>query len=449
VVVCPSQKMKPYAAFGLDDESPTTGCDVELRSRSFFIGCKDHFKELSKFISLKCPSCQSNFQSEKALFKHVKVAHSLQFCELCFDHRPLFSCEQRLMTSTELTEHLNSLPGSMIGSGGDKSGGHPLCKFCSQRSFDSQALYAHMRDEHFTCHLCPSRYQQRFYRGLPQLLNHVNNSHFVCQVCLPPSSFAAATASTDNTGFRSYNTVLHCSFARKDEYTDHMRSSHGIISSSGSSNQLSLAIAASFPVGRPRGASTSEDQSSFEFLDLNMASADPYRLDSSANQSSPPAESVEAERSYVPPHMRVLGRVTGGGTFLSDFSPELEEARLEEVRNGGRTQRGPKEKEKTGPAQRPQQGALLRQNQPNDFPALVSTSGPGTNPQEASSVAAKPHPLSVVPSLIEKEKVQKARASEEESTRLQEREIAVRKVQRNMVSDLLWSESPHPPPSLP
>jgi hypothetical protein len=427
VVVCPARALRPFATFGLDDDSPAVGTDVELRSRSFFVGCKDHFKEATKLLSLKCPSCHSNFQSEKALFKHVKTVHSLQFCELCFTHRPLFACEQKLMTSAELSEHTNSPPGSMIGSGGDKSGGHPLCKFCSKRFFDSQALYAHMRDAHFTCHLCPSRYQQRFYRGVVQLFTHLQSSHFVCHTCLPSAEIAT---------LQNYGEILHSSFARKEEYLDHLRRSHGVSSSvaSGNSNALSMALASSFPVSGSRTAAPEDP--TVEYLDLNMASADPYRLasDTSASHTTFSTQHLQGDR-LVPPHMRVLGRVTGGGTFLNEAQLQAEEERLEEVRNGGRGQRG--RKEKSEQSKGPSRPLVATAPGHGDFPALSST---GNNPQEAASA---PHPLSVVPSLKEKEKLEKAKATEKEQLRLQEREIAVRKVQRNMVVllSLLFSPS--------
>ena len=380
---------KLFSSFGIDDDTSTVGIDVELRSRSFFIHCKNHFKDLLKMISLQCALCHQNFQSDKTLFKHVKAAHSLQFCELCFTHRPLFSCEQNLMTTTELNEHLASLPGSMIGSGGDKSGGHPLCKFCSKRFFDSQALYVHMRDIHFTCHLCPSRYQQRFYRSLNELIGHLYSTHFVCNHCVPQS-----INNTNNIAetSQSYSQVVNFSFARKAEFNEHMKSFHGINSTSSGTDNLSIAITASMNGLRNSGNNSNnnngrggnDELSSLDYIDLNMASADPYRLDNNNSSSTTAAFGALGgdtnDRSLVPPHMRVLGRVTGTGNFMPDLSFGNDEEELGENNGRGGNTRNQRDTRNNNTMTQNQSSLLS-----NDFPALSATTTNNNNNSQKNS----------------------------------------------------------------
>ena len=75
---------------------------------------------------------------------HLVVSHCIischttsYLCTLCFDNRPLFISEQRVYSQKQLAAHLRSLPGSMTAAGGDKTGGHPLCTFCSTNFFDA------------------------------------------------------------------------------------------------------------------------------------------------------------------------------------------------------------------------------------------------------------------------------------------------------------------------
>lgn len=122
--------------------------------------------------------------------------------------------------------------------------------------------------------------------------------------------------------------------------------------------------------------------------------------------------------------MRVLGRVTGTGNFMPDLSLGNDD---EDEKIQNETKRNQREKK---------QSDLLA----HDFPALSLTTNTNTTSAtsgETTSMESAPkaqhHPLSVVPSLVEKEKLNKQKAAELEANRVREREIAVRKVQRNMV----------------
>ena len=41
--------------------------------------------------------------------------------------------------------------------------GHPLCEFCEERYVDKDALYMHLRREHFFCHFCEADGIQQYY----------------------------------------------------------------------------------------------------------------------------------------------------------------------------------------------------------------------------------------------------------------------------------------------
>lgn len=56
------------------------------------------------------------------LLEHMKNIHQRFFCGLCLDNRPLFVSEQDVFTATALRKHDARV-----------DGGHPLCRFCSQR----------------------------------------------------------------------------------------------------------------------------------------------------------------------------------------------------------------------------------------------------------------------------------------------------------------------------
>jgi len=52
--------------------------------------------------------------------------------------------------------------------------GHPLCEFCSERFYDDNALWSHLRKQHFTCHICEKfrGVQNEFYSDYDDLEAH-------------------------------------------------------------------------------------------------------------------------------------------------------------------------------------------------------------------------------------------------------------------------------------
>lgn len=133
----------PFSQFGLVDDTALPGVDIEHHSNLLFVDCKSHFRDMCKMRSICCPcsGCESRFPAEKLLLKHLQSTHDLVMCTLCLENRPLFISEQVLYTKSQLNVHLNSAPGTLTGAGGDKTGGHPLCRFCNERYFDTPALY--------------------------------------------------------------------------------------------------------------------------------------------------------------------------------------------------------------------------------------------------------------------------------------------------------------------
>jgi hypothetical protein len=449
----PAEGFRSFESFCIpsEDSLPLPGVEPEYRSKMLFVSCPQHSKAMAALIGMSCAVCSQRFGSERALFKHVKAAHRKEFCQLCFANRPLFPCEQQLMTPAELKAHTNAPPGALAGSGGDKAGGHPPCRFCSVHFYDAQALYVHMRESHFTCHLCPAQHQQRYYRGLSQLIGHLKDSHYTCSLCLERGS-------GDGDGRHIV------AFSHRVEYTEHLRSAHNISSSSGSGDRRALsadhplslasAISAAFPVEGTRrqqqAAQAVQSGGEVEFLDLNMSSADPYRTAQqvSSRGGARRVHSQEGEGrwtaagGFVPDHMRVLGRVTGTGRFY----PEEEEEEAEGGR--GREVRQQQSSASRSYANRVGAGTGGGGAMDNsEFPALGAPPGGSTSsspslppsgaPSSGTAVAAlaarSHHPLSVVPSQSERQRLAREQQRAEQQQREAERELAARRAQRNLV----------------
>ena len=144
----------------------------------YFIDCPAHRREISDMWRLRCPilNCGVVFSSEKQLKKHVSTEHTLNFCNLCLEHRPLFIQEHQLYSKEDLKRHLRE-PGE------EDSGGHTQCLFCQSHCYDAMSLYLHMRDSHLSCFLCSAEYQYRYYRDQAALREHLSSTHFVCTFC--------------------------------------------------------------------------------------------------------------------------------------------------------------------------------------------------------------------------------------------------------------------------
>ncbi|KXZ52810.1 hypothetical protein GPECTOR_8g196 [Gonium pectorale] len=95
----------------------------------------------------------SRFNNFNALKRHVESTFNQFFCDVCVKGRKVFVSEQLLYSKEGLRRHQDT---------GDESGplaesgfkGHPACKFCRTRFYDSNELYRHMEGSHEHCFLC-------------------------------------------------------------------------------------------------------------------------------------------------------------------------------------------------------------------------------------------------------------------------------------------------------
>ncbi|GIL46701.1 hypothetical protein Vafri_3620 [Volvox africanus] len=147
-----------------------------------------HFHEIRALCGFTHPILESGgakstpkFNSFTALKRHVEAAFSQFFCDVCLKGRKVFVSEQLLYSKDNLRRHQES---------GDESGplaesgfkGHPLCKFCRTRFYDSNELYRHMEGSHEHCFLCrraaPDKYV--YYRHYKELEDHFTKDHHPC-----------------------------------------------------------------------------------------------------------------------------------------------------------------------------------------------------------------------------------------------------------------------------
>ena len=100
-----------FESFNLDIhalESPLPGVEVLPKAQMLYVDAHDCFVSAGKLVALTCPQCGTRCRSDKALHQHVKEQHRMQFCHLCYTHRPLFTSEMRLMTSVQLQAHMDA-----------------------------------------------------------------------------------------------------------------------------------------------------------------------------------------------------------------------------------------------------------------------------------------------------------------------------------------------------
>lgn len=342
-----SSESKSFQSFGISIDTVLPGVIIDQRSAMAFVDCPEHYNDILAFCAIMCPICKSRFPNDENLRKHVKDSHGLNYCKLCYEHRTLFPSEHRLLTGPELAAHMKLPAGS-----NDKygfTGGHVLCKFCNQYNYDSMSLYNHMRTAHFNCHLCPIQYQHRFYKNIAELNKHLIATHYTCSICKIADAHS--------------NQCQLISFATHNEYAHHMRDIHSV---SNVSKNAHLAI--SYKSNR----SKVDDADNTPYLDLNMNSSDPYRLEISSefNPSSIPSQIHQ----IVPPNMRIAGRITGTGRFKRDSTDDEFEKYSEELQK------------KIDSAQRKSNLS----NEKKDFPELSK----GIEGSSGSGVTV--HPLSIL-----------------------------------------------------
>lgn len=143
--------------------------------------------EMSKLYLPLCPlpECwdhgeQVPFNSEKGLKVHLQQDHSLYYCNVCLQRRPLFLAEQTLYTKSALQRHHNGLferdPASFAG--------HPPCLFCGDRNLylDAEDLMKHMLEHHFYCDFCNrDQFLFTFFSTRDAMYSHFRSAHKLCE----------------------------------------------------------------------------------------------------------------------------------------------------------------------------------------------------------------------------------------------------------------------------
>jgi E3 ubiquitin-protein ligase ZNF598 len=81
-----------------------------------------------------------------------------------------------LFSKGDLDKHIES---------GDQSqgfAGHPKCKFCKSRFYDTMALYEHLVKNHFSCDICEKNgIKHKYYRDYRDLEKHFRHEHYLCE----------------------------------------------------------------------------------------------------------------------------------------------------------------------------------------------------------------------------------------------------------------------------
>ncbi|ODQ63385.1 hypothetical protein NADFUDRAFT_7921, partial [Nadsonia fulvescens var. elongata DSM 6958] len=134
-------------------------------------------------MKFNCPDagCETVVLSWKELKNHVRTAHSRNLCDLCCNHKKVFTVELKLYTFKGLHRHEST---------GDETGfkGHPACDFCRTRFYSSDELFTHIREQHERCFICEREgfANPPIFRDYTHLEQHFKSDHFICnaQSCL-------------------------------------------------------------------------------------------------------------------------------------------------------------------------------------------------------------------------------------------------------------------------
>jgi hypothetical protein len=150
------------------------------KGQMFFL--KEYFYEkIKKLWIFSCSVCPNVTKNDfRSLRKHMMDEHNLYLCNLCNEFKQVFPSEHKVYTQSAYDSHLRF---------GDKDGsiGHPICEFCHKRYYDSSALFIHLTQDHFNCHLCRTQgIKFRYYSRYLDLEGHFRESHFLCEdpICL-------------------------------------------------------------------------------------------------------------------------------------------------------------------------------------------------------------------------------------------------------------------------
>lgn len=167
---------KTYSDFNIWGDTCGPEYDLEPRSKMFFPS--QYYRGIiEKLWTYRCNAKKCNHVTRdlKSLKSHYSTNHNLLMCQLCIDFKQVFPAEQKVYTQKDYETHLRK-------GDGDGSEGHPSCDFCKKRYYDKTALFTHLSQDHFTCHLCEKKgIYYRYYNKYLDLEDHFRKEHFLCE----------------------------------------------------------------------------------------------------------------------------------------------------------------------------------------------------------------------------------------------------------------------------
>lgn len=182
---CKTEQTK--VIFTRDPEKPFQDyddTDLPYMDEKLNIFCEDQeiYDDMLIRLKFNCPdkNCEVICDGWQDLKKHVRREHKLWLCDLCVQHKKIFTEEHKLFTRNQLDKHYME---------GDESGftGHPRCDFCRIDFYGDDELYEHCRNSHEQCHIClQAGIRHQYYIDYNELEQHFRNDHFLCfhQECL-------------------------------------------------------------------------------------------------------------------------------------------------------------------------------------------------------------------------------------------------------------------------
>ncbi|KAJ3372920.1 hypothetical protein GGF31_001457 [Allomyces arbusculus] len=140
-------------------------------------------------LRFHCPDPGCEYVQEAggwtALKTHVHKAHGQVLCDICTDHKKIFSYEHTLYPPALLRVHRergdDSIQDKIVNPDASFKKGHPSCGFCNVRFFGPDELFAHCRVKHEECFLCQRNgIRDVYYKNYAELENHFHEDHYPC-----------------------------------------------------------------------------------------------------------------------------------------------------------------------------------------------------------------------------------------------------------------------------
>eukprot|EP01062_Namystynia_karyoxenos_P041025 TRINITY_DN2983_c2_g1_i1.p1 TRINITY_DN2983_c2_g1~~TRINITY_DN2983_c2_g1_i1.p1 ORF type:complete len:811 (+),score=230.46 TRINITY_DN2983_c2_g1_i1:114-2546(+) len=138
----------------------------------------------------RLPGCgwESAAGGLRELQRHLAQRHDgARLCPVCVQGRPqVFLREHTVYPDAGALREHESMDAS---SSHDQQGcfGHPVCRFCSSRQYDNEALYTHMLSAHEQCQICDraegDATRAVFYKDHNSLAEHCRKYHWCCEDC--------------------------------------------------------------------------------------------------------------------------------------------------------------------------------------------------------------------------------------------------------------------------